>query len=146
MIKVNKPVTNPELVDSMNKFISEKSAVNELNLIEKINKAHLMTPVIISGEVEKGVIPEGTTVSFKTITNTENESYIVTFTDNDELCKWSKDKQETLAYTYDDLNGIVLENINTVKGFVINPYNQIFIITPELMSYFSQRKAEIASK
>ncbi|MBU3099518.1 MULTISPECIES: SseB family protein [Clostridium] len=146
MIKGNKPVTNPELVDSMNKFINEKSAVNELNLIEEINKSHLMTPVIISSVVEKGVIPEGATVSFKTITNAENESYIVTFTDNDELCKWSKDKQETLAYTYNDLNGIVLENINTVKGFVINPYNQIFIITPELMLYFSQRKAEIAAK
>ncbi|MBU3178004.1 SseB family protein [Clostridium estertheticum] len=146
MIKVTNPVTNPELVDSMNKFISEKSAVNEINLIEKINKSHLMTPVIISSVVKKGVIPEGTTVSFKTITNADNESYIVTFTDNDELCKWSKDKQETLAYTYDELNGIVLENINTIKGFVINPYNQIFIITPELMLYFSQRKSEIATK
>ncbi|MBU3217068.1 SseB family protein [Clostridium estertheticum] len=146
MIKANKPVTNPELVESMNKFINENSAVNELSLIEKINKSHLMTPVKISGELENGLITEGTTVSFKTITNRDNESYIVTFTDEDELCKWSKDKHQTLAYTYDELNGIVLENISTIKGFVINPYNQIFIITPELMLYFSQRKAEIAAK
>ncbi|MBU3158499.1 SseB family protein [Clostridium frigoris] len=143
MINVNKPVTNPELVESMNKFINEKSADNELNLIEKINQSHLMTPVIISGDVENGLIPEGTTVSFKTITNTDNESYIVTFTDEDELYKWSKDKEQTLAYTYDDLNGIVLENINEIKGFVINPYGQIFIITPEVMQYFSKRKSEI---
>lgn len=143
MIQVNKPVTNPELVESMNNFIDEKSAENELILIEKISRSHLMTPVIISGDIRNGLIPEGTTVSFKTITNADNESYLVTFTDCTELCKWSKDKEETLAYTYDDLNAIVLENINTIKGFVINPFGQIFIITPEVMQYFSQRKSEI---
>ncbi|MBX4262664.1 enhanced serine sensitivity protein SseB [Clostridium estertheticum] len=146
MIKVNKPVTNPELVESMNDFINEKSAKNELKLIEKINKSHLMTPVIISDEVKNRLIPEETTVSFKTITNADNESYIVTFTDEDELSKWSKDKEQILAYTYDELNGIVLENINEVKGFVINPYGQIFIITPEVMQYFSKRKSEIGIK
>jgi len=146
MIKVNKPVTNPELVESMNKFINEKSAKNELILIEKINQSHLMTPVIISDEVENGLIAEGTTVSFKTITNTDNDSYIVAFTDLDELCKWSKDKEQTLAYTYDDLNGIVLENTDTIKGFVINPYSQRFIITPEVVQYFSQRKSEIGGE
>ena len=102
MIEVNKPVTNPELVESMNKFINEKNADNELNIIEKINKSLLMTPVIINAEVENGLISEGTTVSFKTITNTNNESYIVTFTDHDELSKWAKGKEQTLAYTYED--------------------------------------------
>ena len=140
MIKANKPVTNPELVESMNNFINEKSAKNELILIKKINKSHLMTPVMISDEVKDGLIPDGTTVDFKTITNEDNESYIVTFTDENELYKWSKDKQQTLAYTCEDLNGIVLENISEIKGFVINPYGQIFIITPEVMLKFGGYK------
>ena len=37
MIEINKPVINPELLESMNKFLDDKSAENELILIGKIN-------------------------------------------------------------------------------------------------------------
>jgi len=143
VIEINKPVINPELLESMNKFLDDKSAENELILIGKINQSHLLTPVIVSGNVENCLIEEGSTVSFKTVSNTNDESYFIAFTDLDELGKWSKDKEQTLIYTCDDLNGIVIENINTIKGFVINPYSQRFIVTPEVMLYFSQRKSEL---
>ena len=38
---------------------------------------------------------------------------------------------------------MVLKDTNAIKGFVINPFGQNIIITPELMQYFSSRKSEV---
>lgn len=69
MIDVNKPVTNPELVGVMNKFLNERSPENEIMLIEQISKAHFLSPIIMNGEIENGVLKEGSTISFKMISN-----------------------------------------------------------------------------
>lgn len=143
MIDVNKPVTNPELVDSMNKFLNERSAENEGVLIEKITKAHYLAPIILQGEIENGILKAGSTISFKMLTNSLGETFFMAFTDWDELAKWSTEKEETLISTYDDLKSMVLKDTENVKGFVINPYGQNIVITPELMQYFSQSKSEV---
>lgn len=143
MIDVNKPVTNPELIKIMNEFLNEKSAENEVVLIEKIMQAHFLTPVKIEGEIENGVIKTGTTISFKMLTNNSGESFFMAFTDWEELGKWSKEKEEALISTYEDLKAMVENDVQRVKGFVINPYGQNIAITRELMEYFSQRKSEI---
>lgn len=146
MIDVNKPVTNPELVKIMNEFVQERSVENELVLIERIMQAHFLTPVKIEGEIENGVIKAGSTISFKMLTNNSGESFLMAFTDWEELGKWSRAKEEALISTYEDLKSIVENDAQRVKGFVINPYGQNIIITPELMEYFSQRKSEIVIK
>lgn len=143
MIDVNKPVTNPELVEIMNRFLNEKNAENEVVLIEKITQAHFLTPIIIEGEIENGTTKEGTTISFKMLTNNSGESFFMAFTDWEELGKWSKEKEETLISTYEDFKSMVENDTQRVKGFVINPYGQNIVITPELIQYFSQRKSEI---
>jgi hypothetical protein len=143
MIDVNKPVTNPQLVDIMNKFSNERSAENEFILIERITNAHFLTPIIMKGEIENGVLKAGSTISFKMITNNSDESFFIAFTDWEELAKWSKEKEETLISTYDDLKGMVLKDTVNIKGFVINPYGQNIMITPEIMQYFSKKKSEI---
>lgn len=77
------------------------------------------------------------------ITNTANESFFIAVTDWEELGKWSKEKEQTLITTYEDLKAMVLKDTNKIKGFVINPYGQNIVITPELMQYFSSRKSEV---
>lgn len=143
MIDVNKPVTNPKLVDSINKFLTEKSAENEFVLIEKITQAHFLTPIIMQGEIENGILTAGSTISFKMIANSSDESFFIAFTDWEELAKWSKDQEQTHISTYEDLKTMVLKDTEKVKGFVINPYGQNIVITPELMQYFARRKSEI---
>ena len=137
MIDVNKPLTNPELVNSMNTCLNEKTAENEAVFIEKIIKANFLAPIIFKGEIENGVLKADSTISFKTITNSLNESFFLAFTDWEELGKWSKEKEQTLIVPYDDLKAMVLKDNTNIKGFVINAYGQNFLITPELMEYFS---------
>lgn len=57
--------------------------------------------------------------------------------------KWSKDEEQTLITTYEDLKAMVLKDTNAIKGFVINPYGQNIVITLELMQYFLSRKSEV---
>jgi len=138
MIDVNKPLTNQELVESMNTCLNEKTDENESVFIKKVTKAHFLAPIIFNGEIEKGLLTEDSTMSFKTITNSLDETYFLAFTDWEELRKWSKEKEQTLILHYDDLKAMVLKDNLNMKGFIINPYGQNFLITPELMEYFSK--------
>lgn len=146
MIDVNKPITNPKLVEIMNKFLNERSAENEIVLIDRITQAQFLSPVILDGEIQNGTIKAGATISFKMLTNNSNESFFMAFTDWEELGKWSKEKEQTLISTYEDLKSMVEKDAQRVKGFVINPYGQNIVITPELIQYFSRRKSEIVIK
>lgn len=146
MIDVNKPVTNLELVRIMNKFLNERSAENEIDLIDRITQAQFLSPIIMDGEIQNGTIKASATISFKMLTNNSNEPFFMAFTDWEELSKWSKEKEETLISTYEDLKSMVEKDAQRVKGFVINPYGQNIVITPELMQYFSQIKSEIVIK
>ena len=137
MIDVNEPLTNPELVNCMNICLNEKSTENEAVFIEKVTKAHFLAPIIFKGDIENGLLTEDSTMSFKTLTNSLEETFFLIFTDWDELGKWSKKKEQTLILHYDDLKAMVLKDNLNVKGFIINPYGQNFLITPELMEYFS---------
>jgi hypothetical protein len=145
MVDVNKPVTNPKLVEIMNGFLKEKSAEKEFILIEEITKANFLVPIIFQGEIAEGVLKKDSIMSFKLITNNSNESFFMAFTDWDELGKWSKEREQTLIFTYDDLKHMVLKS-EDIKGFVINAFNQNFMITPEVMEYFSRRKSEVVIK
>lgn len=118
MIDVNKPVTNPELVKIMNKFLEERSAENEVLLIERIYHANFLVPIIFDGEIENGVLKKGSTISFKLIANSLNESFIPAFTDWDELIKWSKNKEQTLISSYEDLKSMVTKTPDKIKGFL----------------------------
>jgi hypothetical protein len=145
MVDVNQPVTNPELVKSMNEFLQENSAQNEFILIEAIAKANFLIPITLQGEIEDGMLKQDSTIGFKTITNGSEESFYLAFTDWDELGKWSKEREQTLISTYDDLKQMVSIN-DGIKGFVINPFNQNLVITAEVMEYFAHRKSEIVIK
>jgi len=131
------------LVTAMDNFFNEKNAVNELIMIQKITEAHFLTPIILDGKVEDGVLKEGATISFKLIENNANDAFFLAFTDWDELGKWSTAKEETLICTYDDLKTMVLNDPDRIKGFVINPFGQNVVITPELINYIAQRTSQI---
>jgi hypothetical protein len=142
MIDVNEPVTNPELVEAMNKFLIEKNSQNEAILIEKITKAHFLTPIVLEGKIENGLLKAGSKIGFEVITDNFDNSYFMAFTDWEELRKWSMEKVETLISTYEDLKSMVLNGSGDIKGFIINAYGQNFAITPDLMRYFSERNSE----
>lgn len=138
MIDVNKPVTNPELVESINNFLKEPNEKNECIMIDKILSAHYLVPIILDGEIKDGVLKKGSIIAFKTITNTSNETFFPAFTDWDELFKWSKNNEQTLISTYEDLKAMLMSS-DGIMGFVINPYSQNIVITPDIMEYMSRK-------
>lgn len=146
MLDINRPVTNPELVNCMNTFFNERNTTNELILIEQIEKAHFLVPITLQGEIINGVLKEGSHIHIKIISDSSKDTYFMAFTDWEQLSKWSQEKEETLVLTYADLKSIVFKDTDSIKGFVINPYGQNIIITPKLMEYFQQRKSEITLK
>lgn len=145
-IDAQKQVTNPELVTIMNKFMAEKTKVNEILLADQITHAHFLTPVILDGKIENGMLEAGSTLNFKILINDQNESYFMAFTDMDELKKWSDQTEQTLIVTYEDIKDMILKDSDEIKGFAINPYGQNFLITPEIMEFFSEIRAEIIEK
>ncbi|HQD53525.1 MAG TPA: enhanced serine sensitivity protein SseB C-terminal domain-containing protein [Peptococcaceae bacterium] len=139
----NRPVSNPRLVDIMNKFILEKTKQNEILLINEIIQAEFLVPVILEGKIENGVLCPGSTLHFKTLINDRNEAFFIAFTDWDELRKWSKQSEQTVIAGYDDLKGLVFQEGDEISGFAINPYGQNFVLTPEIMQCFSKVRAEL---
>lgn len=143
MIDVNVPVTNENLVNVLNKFFDDKTPENEIELINQIQLAHFLTPMIFEGEIENNVIKKDSLMKLKLLTNTSGDTYFMAFTDWAELGKWSSEKEETLILTYDDLSFMIQDDKVNIKGFVINPFSHNLIITPEIINYFSQRKSEV---
>lgn len=143
MIDVNVPVKNEELVDSMNRFINDKTAPNEIEMINKIQNAIYLSPMIFEGIIEDNVVKKDSKISFKLLTNTLNESFYMAFTDWDELGKWSTEKEETLILKYDDLKSLIFNESTSIKGVSINPFNHNIILTKEVFDYFEHRKSEV---
>lgn len=137
IIDPQRVITNQGLVLTMEKYLTEKTNVNEILLVDQIMQAEFLTPIILEGDIENGVLKPGSSLDFITIINEQNESYLMAFTDENELRKWSDQQKQTMIVTYDDLKGMVFRD-DSVSGFAINPFGQNFIITPQIMDYFAK--------
>ncbi|MBP3040972.1 enhanced serine sensitivity protein SseB [Bacillaceae bacterium Marseille-Q3522] len=150
VVDVNKPVTNPELVESMNAFLKEPGQKSERKFFHLLVDAHFLAPVIIEpslpeSEKEDGttVLKEGTTIQFITITNTEEVSFFPAFTDWEELNKWSNGKKtQTMILTFKDYE-TMLKDSNNIAGFSINPFNQNIILGNKQIQYVNQHVLKV---
>ncbi|MGI6606515.1 MAG: enhanced serine sensitivity protein SseB C-terminal domain-containing protein [Peptococcia bacterium] len=145
IIDPQREITNQGLVLTMEKYLTEKTNVNEVLLVDQIMQAEFLTPIILEGEIENGVLKPGSTLDFITIINEQNESYLMAFTDWAELRKWSDQQKQTMIVTYDDLKGMVSRD-DSVSGFAINPYGHNFLITPQIMDYFAKINSALLAR
>ncbi len=143
-VDVNKPVTNPKLVEAITKLYSAPGASSDALFENEMRAAHFLAPVIIdppgaSGEKpELSTLPKGTTISFPMLTNSDNVSFYPAFTDWQELRKWqNKPDQQTLILSLEDLSHMVKEHAGC-GGFVINPFGQSLIMTPDKIDLLLQ--------
>lgn len=141
MIDVNKPVTNPSLVNAMNKMRELNTKESQDDVINEVMNAHLIAPVSISPVPEtptginETVLKEKTTIGFTMIENTENQNFFLAFTDWDELGKWNKTEgQQTLIVRFNDLATMVLNEDKGSDGFVINPFTQNLTFNKTMVS------------
>lgn len=93
MIDINKPVTNPELLEAIDAMRLDSASENLDKVINEVMRAHFLSPVIIAPAPDSdndgvAVLKEKTTISFHMIEDNMNHSYFLAFTDWDELRKW----------------------------------------------------------
>lgn len=127
---MNENIDNKEFIDIINKLSEEGSEENECIFIEEIKKTRFLTPVEINDD---------DTLSFKSLKDNEGSSFIIAFTDKQQLEMWSKEKCVTLTMKYKDLKNAVYQNWDIINGFVINPYGHNLIIDKNSIEYISSK-------
>lgn len=147
MVDVNTPVTNPELVDAINKFQDSPDRDKEKIFLEELAKAHFLAPVFIKpapkseNEDNTVTLKEDTIISFQMITDAEGDNFLLVFTDWEELGKWKKEEnQQTMIVTFDDLATMVMGGGAANKGFALNPYGQNIIMSKETINSMKNPK------
>ena len=142
MIDVNKPVTNPELINIIHALKENFTPEVEKDFLRLMKTAHFLSPVIIdkvSTPDENGVttLEKNTTIKFITLEIADNQLFLPVFTDWIELRKWRNiANEQTLITTYDDLCTMV-EKTAAHAGFVINPCGESILITRDLIEQFN---------
>lgn len=138
---INKPVTNPDLVASMNRLKKTYNEGNERDFFHKLVTANFLAPVILTSKPtnnnQKTVPKNGTTIDFLGITNSENESFLPTFSDWEELRKWHKGSTiQTVVMTFDDYKKMIA-NSSSWTGLALNPFGENLVLTKDQMTKIS---------
>ena len=140
MNDVNKPVTDPELLESLKQLLQNDTEDNRLKVIEEVvMNARFLIPADFSDfpETKDGntniTLNKDTIIHFHTVTNTEDQTFYLAFTDWDELKKWQNDdNQKTIVLTFDNYASMVLKD-DIIEGFIINPSSASLIINRQML-------------
>jgi hypothetical protein len=146
-MQLNKPVSNPMLVGSMELLRAENTPEHRKMFEEEVFKAVFLAPVIVEPVPEpdeKGMInlKPGSQVKFPMLASPDGKHFYMAFTDWTELRKWKDtDGQQTFAMSFDDYMGMLFKkdpqgNTSPAAGFVINPFGANIVITRELAEAF----------
>ena len=122
----SKPIENPELVELLQNYISSQNAEIEQKIMEKLEKANLLTPCLndtvgITGARKNKMH----LVNFK---DSNGKLYLPAFTDWKQIAKWKKDNVRALVMTIRDY-GYILNNSDDLYGIVINPLGENIVFT-----------------
>lgn len=130
------PVSNPELIKAINKAKEEPNQENSVRMLNEVVRAKLLIPVSMDGIVPTGTDKnssespddgersddEMTQISFELIKAGNGDIYYPVFTDIHEMRKCAVDKnQASIIVNFDDLAAMLLQPMNAVAGFAINP-------------------------
>ncbi|RDW16452.1 hypothetical protein CWR48_16340 [Oceanobacillus arenosus] len=149
MFDINKPVTNPKLIEIIDRLKTNYVEENEHEFFKELLSANFLAPVVIEPIPEnkdgKTVLKEGTKINFIAINNEKGENFFPAFTDWNELRKWSdKIDIQTFILTFKDYEEMIFRKENdTWVGFVINPYGEDIVINREKMRVVNNNDAKI---
>ncbi len=144
-MEFNKPVSNPMLMGTIELLRAESSIEHREMFIEELVKAEFLAPVLITpspvnDEEGRLKIVQGSKVQFPALTTTNNQQYLMAFTDKMELEKWKPDIEKySFALTLDDYISMLLLKDNEgnqggAMGFVINPFGCNIVISKEMLA------------
>lgn len=152
MVDINKPITNPELLQAIEDMKLSSSSENLDKVLNEVMRARFLSPVMITpapqpGENGEIVLKEKTTISFHMIEDKISNSYFLAFTDWDELRKWnSTENMQTIVSTFDDYAAMVLGENGRGEGFVINPFGSNMPFTRSMIESLKEQKDELKAE
>lgn len=151
MQKLDKPVTNPKLVEAIGKM--RKNFCHETQNI--VLNIALRSTFLVPGTVaasEKLVADEDNhvhfdqdpQVKFLLINHSEKGTFIPAFTDDEQISTFKSDKPfQAFALSFVDLAAIT-ENTPQINGFIVNPTGQNLPFTQALLD--QMKKAIFTAK
>ena len=152
-MEFNKQVANPLLIGAMELMKAEPTSEHNITLVNELLKAKFMSPATIIPEPEMDEegnpkIVDGSQIRFSMVTTPGGESFIPAFTDQDEVNKWKKirDQQRTekdleskthlVVLTFDDYVNMLFNKAagtgeKGIAGIAVNPLGNNLVLSRE---------------
>lgn len=138
--KVEKKITNPELVDAINEMRKDYSPKTQNKVINLALGSTFLVPCTVSKDTQLVAdennhvhFDEKPQVKFLLITHKELGTFFPAFTDAEEISKFKADKPfQAFAMKFPDL-ATLTEQTPNAAGFVINPMNQNLPFTKSVL-------------
>lgn len=129
-------INNKELIDLIDKMKEEKTQESQNKVIGQVLKSKFLCPVVLADAPKGGgkvQITKDTKIQFSIIKTTDERSFLIAFTSDEEVNKWQKEKmQQSIVYTFEDYAKIVTENEN-LHGFIIDPKGANLVFTEDMI-------------
>ena len=121
------PVSNPDLIKAINKAKENPDQINSNRMLNEAVKAKYLIPIkmestiVMDGNKGYGDV-EDANINVELLKANTGKIYYPVFTDLKELQKCAVDKnQSSMVVSFDDLAALLLQPMNAIAGFVINP-------------------------
>lgn len=135
------PVRNPKLKEAADAAKKDACMENSVHLLNEVVRAKLLIPVsmdkspIYDKELDEVMLEENTEISFELIKANNGDIYYPVFTDGEEMLKCGVGKgQQSLIVNFDDLAAMLLNPVNAVAGFVINPMSDNLCFSTDMVA------------
>lgn len=150
LINGSKNITNPELLEAIEKMQADNKPENVNRMIDCVMQAQFITPGMVSKpqNVAKTdgngtVMQQETQVQFQLIENQNKEKFFPAFTDQEEKKKWTvSEGKDDVIMTFDGFAQVLAEKDCHVKGFVINPFGKSVAFPKDMVMSLKKQKDE----
>lgn len=134
------PVTNPELIKAINKAKEKPDQANSNRMLNEAVKAKFLIPIkmestiVMDGSKGYGDV-ENANIEFELLKANTGAIYYPVFTDLKEMQKCAVDKnQSSMVVSFDDLASLLLQPMNAIAGFVINPMGENVCFSTQMIA------------
>lgn len=134
------PVSNPELIKAINKAKENPDQINSNRMLNEAVKAKYLIPIkmestiVMDGNKGYGDV-EDANINFELLKANTGKIYYPVFTDLKEMQKCAVDKnQSSMVVSFDDLAALLLQPMNAIAGFVINPMGENICFSTQMIA------------
>lgn len=132
-------INNTNLLNAIRLMRADSS--KEPLFFEALHQAKLLCPVQVDtrnlpknpdGSV---ILSSDSPISLVSISDSSGASYLMAFTDRNELAKWNQGSyQQTIVYTFDDYKTVLISDDTPYQGVVLNPFSDNIVLGKEIFA------------